>query len=187
LISGTQEYAGLGGNTKYLKHEIEGKYFYSFYKNKITAKIAGTGGDIVGVAGKAVRISDRFNIGDYTLRGFQHGGVGPRDKITKEGLGGQKFYTLSAELNFPIGLPEELGVTGAAFIDAGSAWKIKLPRQTSYRYDSFYNDKAIRVSGGFGLIWVTRLAPIRIDWALPVKKKRYDETQRFHVRFSTHF
>ena len=187
IISGSQEYAGVGGNNKYLKHELDTKYFKSFINNKLTLKLAASAGDIRGVSGKTVRISDRFNLGDYTLRGFSSGGVGPRDKKTDEGLGGEKYYTLSTELNFPIGLPEEFNVTGAVFTDMGSLWGVSLNPKSQYRKQDFYNDQSLRASVGFGFIWITRFAPIRIDWALPIKKKPYDDRQSFHLKFSTHF
>ena len=187
IISGSQEYAGVGGNNKYLKHELDGKYFKSFNNNKLTLKLAGSAGDIRGIGSKTVRISDRFNLGDYTLRGFAFGGVGPRDIKTKEGLGGQKYYSLTAELNFPLGLPEEFNVTGAVFSDIGSVWGVKLNPRSQYRRDEFYNDRSMRASAGFGIIWITRIAPIRIDWAMPVRKKLYDDKQHFHIKFSTHF
>ena len=187
LISGTQEYAGVGGNNKYLKHELDGKYFKSFNNNKLTLKLSGSAGDIRGMGGKTVRISDRFNLGDYTLRGFSSGGVGPRDKRTDEGLGGQQFYAFSTELNFPLGLPEEFNLTGAVFTDIGSVWRVKLSPNSLYKRSEFYDDKSMRASVGFGFIWITRFAPIRVDWAVPIRKKPYDDKQNFHLKFSTHF
>ena len=187
IISGMQEYAGVGGDNKYLKHEIDGKIFRSFINNKLTLKLAGNAGDIRGVGGKTVRISDRFNLGDYSLRGFSSGGVGPREKSTKESLGGEKYYTISTELSFPSGLPQEFNLTGLVFMDMGSLWGVKLNSKSAYIKGDLYNDKSIRASVGFGFVWVTRLAPIRMDWAFPIKKKKYDDTQRFHLKFSTHF
>ncbi len=187
ILSASQEYAGVGGNNKYLKHELDGKYFKSFVNNKLTLKFTGSGGDIRGLAGKTVRISDRFNLGDYTLRGFAGGGVGPRDKLTKEGIGGQRYYAFGTELNFPVGMPEEFNLNGAVFADIGSVWGVKLNSKSNYSKDKFYNDKSLRASVGFGFIWVTRFAPIRVDWGFPVKKKRYDQKQSFHLKFSTHF
>ncbi len=184
LIVGSQEFAGVGGNTKYLKHELDGKYFKSFVENKYTLKLSAAAGHIRGVSGKKVRISDRFNLGDYSLRGFASGGIGPRDKKTDEGFGGQKYYTLSSELNFPVGLPEEFNVTGLVFADAGSLWDADSKSSTD---QGFYNDKALRTSVGFGFIWITKIAPIRVDWGFPVKKQKYDEKQTFHIKFSTHF
>jgi outer membrane protein insertion porin family len=182
MITGSQEYAGLGGNTKYLKHDLDGKVFKSFVENKYTVKLSAAAGHIKGVSGKKVRISDRFNLGDYTLRGFAQAGIGPRDKGTEaEALGGQKYYTMSTELSFPVGLPEEFNVTGAVFCDAGSLWDAD-----SKTTKGFYNDKDLRASVGFGVLWVTRIAPIRLDWGFPIKKKKYDEGQTFHIKFSTH-
>ena len=182
LISGTQEFAGLGGNTKYLKHDLDGKFFKSFVENKYTIKLSAAAGHIRGVSGKKIRISDRFNLGDYTLRGFANAGIGPRDKVTDEGLGGQKYYTISSELSFPLGLPEEFNVTGSIFADAGSLWDAD-SKASSDR--GFYNDKSLRASIGFGVLWITRIAPIRLDWGFPIKKKKYDETQSFHIKFTT--
>jgi outer membrane protein insertion porin family len=187
IISGTQEYAGVGGNNKYLKHELDGKIFKSFINNKFTLKISSCVGHITGTSGKTVRISDRFNLGDYSLRGFSAGGVGPREKLTKEGLGGEKYYTISTELNFPVGLPEEFNLTGAVFVDVGSLWGVGLNSKSAYNSSDLWNDKSPRVSIGTGFIWVTRFAPIRMDWALPIKKKPYDDKQTFHLKFSTHF
>ena len=182
LVSGTQEFAGLGGNTKYLKHELDGKYFKSFVENKYTVQLSAAAGHIKGVRGKKVRSSDRFNLGDYTLRGFANAGIGPRDKATDEGLGGQKYYTISSELSFPVGLPEEFNVTGSVFADAGSLWDAD-SKASSAR--GFHNDKSLRASVGFGVLWITKIAPIRLDWGFPIKKKKYDETQAFHIKFTT--
>ncbi|MGX6960423.1 MAG: outer membrane protein assembly factor BamA [Rickettsia endosymbiont of Pentastiridius leporinus] len=186
LLSGTQEFAGVGGDNKYLKHEIEGKHYTSFIHNKYTLKLSASAGDIAGLSGKTVRISDRFNLGDYSLRGFASGGVGPREKVTNEGLGGKRYYTVSTELNFPTPVPEEFNLTGAVFMDLGSLWGVGLNKAKYQSPNGFYNDKSLRASVGFGFIWVTRFAPIRMDWGFPVKKKKYDDTQHFHLRFSTH-
>jgi len=182
LVSGTQEFAGLGGNTKYLKHELDGKYFKSFVENKYTIQLSAAAGHIKGVSGKKVRISDRFNLGDYSLRGFANAGIGPRDKATDEGLGGQKYYTISSELSFPVGLPEEFNVTGSIFADAGSLWDADSKASSA---KGFHNDKSLRASVGFGVLWITKIAPIRLDWGFPIKKKKYDETQAFHIKFTT--
>ena len=183
LISGTQEYAGLGGDAKYLKHEIDAKAFKSFFENKYTLKLSGSAGNIKGVGGKKVRISDRFNLGEPTMRGFAQSGIGPRVKGSDEGLGGQNFYVVTTELNFPVGLPEEFNVTGAVFCDAGSLWEVDTKTDQTER--GFHNDKSLRASVGFGVLWVTKIAPIRLDWGFPIKKKKHDEGQTFHIKFST--
>lgn len=187
IISGSQEYAGVGGDNHYLKNELDGKVFKSFFSNKLTLKVAGEVGVINGTQGHSVRISDRFKVGDSNLRGFSPGGIGPRIKGTKEGLGGQKKWTVTTELNFPVGLPEDMNVTGAAFVDVGALWDFDVKKGSIYNKDDVYNEKTPRVGAGVGFLWITRIAPIRVDWALPIKKKKYDETQHWHIRMSTHF
>ncbi|WP_341788345.1 outer membrane protein assembly factor BamA [Rickettsia endosymbiont of Lasioglossum villosulum] len=186
LVSISQEYAGIGGDNKYLKHEVDGKYYKSFIQNKLTLKLSASGGDIAALGGRVIRISDRFNLGDYSLRGFASGGVGPREKVTNEGLGGKRYYTFSTELNFPTPVPEEFNLTGSVFMDLGSLWGVGLNKAKYQSPNGIYNDKSLRASVGFGFIWVTRFAPIRMDWGFAVKKKKYDDTQHFHLRFSTH-
>lgn len=183
IVTLSQDFAGIGGNTKYLKHDATAKFIKSFSENKYTLQFSTSVGHIMGVGGKKVRISDRFNLGDHSLRGFAHAGIGPRDKATKEGLGGQKYYSASSELSFPVGLPEEFNVTGSLFVDVGSLWDVDSTATTD---EGFYNSKSPRVSVGFGVLWVTRIAPIRMDWGFPIKKESYDERQTFHIRFSTH-
>jgi len=46
LLIGSQEYAGVGGNNKYLKHELEGKAFKSFFENKFTVILSASAGHI---------------------------------------------------------------------------------------------------------------------------------------------
>ncbi|PCJ29863.1 MAG: outer membrane protein assembly factor BamA [Rickettsiales bacterium] len=183
LLTAEQAFAGIGGDTNYLKHELSGKAFKSFVDNKYTLKFSAAGGHIKGLKGKKVRIPDRFTVGDYNLRGFASGGIGPRDVATKESINGQKYYTLSTELSFPLGLPEEFNMTGSIFIDAGALWDADSTAATS---KGLYNTKTLRSSYGFGVLWITRIAPIRLDWGFPIKKEKFDETQVFHIRFSTH-
>lgn len=188
ILSASQQYAGLGGDMAYLKHEVDGKIFKSFSDNKITVKVYGEAGVINGINGKTVRISDRFSLGDYNLRGFAGGGAGPRTKgPAAEGLNGQKYYSGGIEMTFPVGLPEEMNVRGAIFSDIGGLWDFEVPKGSSYSKNDVWNDKSPRISVGAGILWTTRIMPIRIDWAIPVRYKKYDQQQRFHIRMSTSF
>ena len=187
MLSGSQEYAGVGGDNKYLKNEIEAKYLISFLDNDYTLKVSGSAGLIKGVGGQKVRIRDRFNMGDPTFRGFAPGGMGPRDKRSDEGLGGQKFYAITTELSFPLGLPRELNLTGSVFADYGALWSFDRQKDSAYSKNDVYDSKKPDLSVGAGFLWLTRIAPVRVDWAIPIRKKHYDETQRWHVRFTTSF
>jgi outer membrane protein insertion porin family len=187
ILSGTQEYAGVGGDNRYLKHELDASSYVSFYENDYTLRVSTSAGEIRGIQGKKVRIRDRFNLGDPIFRGFAPGGMGPRVKNSDEGLGGQKFYKVTTELSFPLGLPKELNLTGNLFADYGALWDFDLQKNSQFSKQDVYNSTKPNLSVGAGILWLTRVAPIRIDWAIPLRKKQYDETQRWHVRFTTSF
>ena len=44
-----------------------------------------------------------------------------------------------------------------------------------------------RASVGLGLMWASPFGPIRIDYAIPVKKEPTDVTQEFNFGLSTRF
>jgi outer membrane protein insertion porin family len=136
-------------------------------------------------------------MGDPIFRGFAASGMGPRVKSTDEGIGGQNFYKITTELSFPLGLPKEMNVIGNLFADYGAIWQFDLPKNSTMKKADgsmppatkadFYDSKKPNFSVGFGILWITNIAPIRVDWAIPISKKKYDETQRWHFRFTASF
>jgi outer membrane protein insertion porin family len=110
LIRFDQDLADFGADTRFVKNELLASYYYPFFPN-VVLNLAARGGYIHGL-GEEVRLFDRFFLGGATLRGFKFAGVGPRDTTTNDALGGNLLYTGSAELRFPLGLPEELRIFG---------------------------------------------------------------------------
>jgi outer membrane protein insertion porin family len=51
--------------------------------------------------------------------GLRTPGVGPRDVGTNDALGANNYYSASGEFRFPLGLPDELGLTGATLYRCG--------------------------------------------------------------------
>src|SRR3546814_18800465 len=74
--------------------------------------------------GEDTLISDRFFKGGGQPRGFEYGGIGPRDAKTGDAPGGKNFYTGTVELAFPLDLPFDLALRGRLFTDIGAAWAI---------------------------------------------------------------
>lgn len=175
------EVAGLGGDAKYVQGKLGGSYFYPVADNWVF-NVLGETGAITGYSDEDVKINERFFIGGTSLRGFETSGIGPRDTLTDDALGGNLFYRGSAELSFPIGLPEELGVQGHAFTDAGSLWNID-----DTNVGNIVDENALRATAGLGVSWRSPLGPIRVDVAFPYIKKDYDETQPFRFSFGTRF
>jgi outer membrane protein insertion porin family len=175
------EVAGVGGDAKYVSGKLGANYFIPVYKKSVIFDVLGEVGAITGWGDENVQINERFYLGGNTLRGFERAGVGPRDSLTDDSLGGNLFYRGSAEFKFPIGLPEELGVAGHAFSDFGSLWDLD---ETS---GIIQDESSIRVSAGVGLSWRSPLGPIRVDIATPVVEEDFDKDEVFRFSFGTRF
>jgi outer membrane protein insertion porin family len=182
----SNDLAGLGGSVKYLRSKIGVGYYYSVVPNWVLST-TGEVGYIVGI-NDDVRIQDRFFIGGDTLRGFATGGIGPRDDVTRDALGGNKYYIGSVSLGFPLGLPQELGVSGRIFSDFGALWGIDQQVVTVNGAPEKIDDSsAMRVSFGIGVTWRSPLGPIRVDLAQPIIKENFDRTEFFRIGFGTRF
>ena len=179
FIRAGQEVAGLGGDAQFLKHTLTYGHFYSVADGWVLAGIA-RAGHIFGFDDD-VRIVDRFFLGGRRLRGFEPSGVGPRDAETDDALGGNTFYSLTGELGFPLGLPDELNLRGAIFTDIGSLFSID---DTG---PELLDESSPRLSIGAGINFRSPLGPIRLDFARALVKEDFDRTESFRFSFGTRF
>lgn len=101
--------------------------------------------------------------------------------MTGDALGGNTFATGSIEMTFPLGLPDEMGVTGAVFSDVGYLTDVD---DTG---PSVTDTGNIRASVGVGIGWRSPFGPIRVDFASPVVKDSGDKQEIFRFSFGTRF
>lgn len=172
--------AGLGGDVRYLRNVVTGGYFYPFARQWVLSLLA-EGGNIFGLGDDTVRIEDRFFVGGDNLRGFATAGIGPRDAKTGDALGGKIYYTGTVQLGFPLGLPQELGITGRVFTDFGSLWG------AVESGPHVHDVSSIRVSSGVGVSWASPLGPIRLDLGMPLVREKFDKKELFRISFGTRF
>ena len=94
-------------------------------------------------------------------------------------------WAARAEAQFPLGLPEEYGIKGGLFADAGSVWGL----QNTTGYDGVEVDDGmhVRAAVGASLFWTTPIGPLRFNFSHAVKKEYYDEEQNFDLTISTRF
>jgi len=176
----SNDLAGLGGDARYIRTRVSSGYYYPVSAPDWVLSVAGEVGHIQGL-GKDVAIQDRFFIGGDTLRGFETGGIGPRDVDTGDSLGGNTFAVGSVSLQFPLGLPQELGVAGRVFTDFGTLFNL------DQSGSEIVDKSSLRASIGTGVSWRSPFGPIRVDFAVPVVKESFDETELFRVSFGTRF
>lgn len=172
--------AGLGGDVRFLKNGLEfGRYWP--IKDNWTLAAGSTLGFITGLD-KDVGINYRYYLGGKTLRGFESGGVGARDRETKDALGGNWMASGTAQLSFPIGLPGEFGINGKLFSDVGMIGK-----PDDVNDDEIFYDPSPRLTLGGGILWRSPMGPINIDLATALLKEEYDQTESFRLDFGTRF
>ena len=132
------------------------------------------------------RLLDRFT-GNGKIRGFEPNGYGPRDLYApnEDMLGGNYFWALRTEVQFPLGLPEEYGITGGLFADAGSVWG--LDNNIGAYGEEADDSMKVRAAIGASLFWTTPIGPLRFNFSHAVKKEDYDDEQNFDLTISTKF
>jgi len=179
IVRMNNDVAGLGGDVHFLRNMLSGATYYTPAEGFVLT-VKGRGGVVTGL-GEDVRLLDRFFLGGDSLRGFNDSGVGPRDRVTNDALGGEIIYNGSAELQVPLGLPKELGIAGKVFTDAGSVTEVN-PTGTNV-----LDSGSIRASAGVGLTWVSPVGPVSMDFGQAFMKESYDQTQVMRINFGTRF
>jgi outer membrane protein insertion porin family len=164
----SQDFAGLGGSVKYLRSRIDSDKYFGIGGGFIFS-VGLEGGAILplekgrGDGVDAVRLTDRFFLGEPQVRGFDIRGIGPRvqrayyprtsatpagpdlnaspdfsDPLSDDALGGRYYYVGRAELEIPLGSgAKELGLRPSLFADVGSVFGIKNPTLGTTTSDTF--------------------------------------------------
>ncbi|MCC9623003.1 outer membrane protein assembly factor BamA [Thalassospira sp. MA62] len=178
----SNDFAGVGGDSTYLRTRIEGGYYYPLDReHEWVLSTRGSAGYIFGI-GEDTRISQRFSVGGANLRGFESGGVGPRDIATDDSLGAKMFYTGTVQMDFPLGTPSEFALTGRVFSDFGSAQDLD-----GARPGEVYDEGSLRASVGIGVGWDSPFGPIGVDLSQAFLKEDYDKEEMFRLNFGTRF
>ncbi|OWK34033.1 outer membrane protein assembly factor BamA precursor [Sphingomonas dokdonensis] len=153
----SQDFAGLGGDVKYLRTRADAAKYWGIGGGFILSALAEGGyihpledSRVEGV--DPIRITDRFYLGEPQFRGFDIRGVGPRvlrqfyqtdangaqvlitdrDQIVDDALGGTAYYLGRIELEIPLGSgARELGLRPSVYVQAGSLFNITRPQPTA--------------------------------------------------------
>ena len=186
-VSLTADLAGLGGSRRFVRTGI-GAGFYTMPFNGWVIGINANAGYVVGI-GKPLKIYERYQLGGDNLRGFDDFGASPRDAQTTDAIGGDWIATISVELEMPLGLPKEIGITPKLFTDWGVIGPPKdLVRRTAETGLIISDSRRIRGSAGFGVEWESPVGPIRLDFAPFIfNATSFDEISRFRVNFGQRF
>lgn len=177
----SQDYAGLGGDLEYIETTALAAAQTTAWNEEITLRAELEGGVLSMLGNQDSRLLDRYFL-NGKIRGFEGNGLGPRDLTTpdEEALGGNIYAVARFEAEFPLGLPEEYGITGGLFADVGSVWDLDNPGGV----DDGMN---LRSTVGLSVYWNTPIGPLRFNFSNAIKKEDYDREQNFDVTISTRF
>jgi outer membrane protein insertion porin family len=186
----SQEIAGLGGAVSYSKTSAMIGGRTTRFNDALVLNLELEGGYLSDFSGSS-SLSDRFFMGEAIMRGYQQNGIGPRDLSVAnlDALGGNMFAVARLEANFPIGLPEEYGITGGMFLDVGSLWGLNSADITTLAdpASAATADFNLRSVIGVSLFWKTAIGPLRFNFSRVVRGPSYDNTESLSISVGTSF
>lgn len=186
LLRFGQDFAGIGGDTKYIQTTALALAETRVFNEEIAVRAIFEGGALTSLGDNTSRVTERY-FGNGKIRGFEPNGIGPRDldATDQDALGGNLFAVARFEADFPLGLPEEYGITGGAFLDVGSVWS--LDNTSGFggsEVDDSFNPRA---SVGLSVFWNTPIGPLRFNFSRALVKEDYDKEQNFDLTIQTRF
>ena len=183
-----QKFTGLGGDKTALKTDITAIAQRFILKEDVKLTAAFEAGLMTFTTGNS-RVIDRYFLNSRRMRGFEPGGIGPRECAAKtcgssnnDALGGEHFAVARFEAEFPLGLPEEYGFSGGVFYDIGNLWSL-----SKINSNVLYEDGAWRHAIGASLFWKTPIGPLRFNFSDVLQKEIYDRDESFDLTISTRF
>jgi outer membrane protein insertion porin family len=207
-FSFTQDVAGLGGELNWLRTIASTRYWHpiEMFGWDFVGMASFEAGYISAYGGQTVRINERFFRGGPTFRGFEYGGVGPRDLATasRVALGGQLYLHNSLELRLPQIVPEDYGITLSLFNDFGTLGYLRgisrvcdptgqlvtnpiTGQQILTGGTCIQDNLSPRASAGIAINWNSPFGPVSIDIGYPYIQEDYDRVQAITFRTSTNF
>jgi outer membrane protein insertion porin family len=172
---------GIAGDVRFVRANYQIQQYIPINK-QFTVALNGELGWGKGLNGQSFSIFKNYYSGGLgSVRGFQQGSLGPRDVSGSDptlALGGPKKLTLNAEVLAPFpGAGNDRTLRLFGFVDAGNVFGEK----------ESYNFNDLRVSTGVGISWISPIGPLRIAYAVPLRKQAGDKLERLQFQIGTSF
>jgi len=175
----SETFSGVGGDVNFLRSNLRGGYYKPYLFKSLVLGVKGRVGHISGL-GDDVTQSERFFLGGRDVRGFDSNGIGPRDTGSGGAVGGNNIYSGTVEVVSNLGVTKDAGVRWTVFSDFGSVWATDFPSGVTKP-----DDKTMRSSLGFGILWNTVIGPLSFYWAKPLTEQSHDNTKTFLFSIGT--
>ena len=173
------EVAGLGGDQEYVKSSLRLLGETTVLRGDLKLRGILEGGAIEDIGSGRLRAVDRFT--HKVMRGFETNGMGPFQ--SGDHLGGTAYAVAKFEAEFPIGLPDEFGITGGAFYDIGAIWGVDGVEPPAVQSSDFEPRQVI----GLSVFWESPFGPIRVDFSHALQKEPDDVERNFDFSVRSDF
>ncbi len=179
--------AGLGGDNEFYKSTARAIAQTRVLNEEVVLRATLEMGALHWRGDDFSRTLDRFVLGPNTFRGFEPAGLGPRDLSNgqDDAIGGNYYWVARFESDFPLGLPEELGLRGGVFYDVGNLYNID--NVNTAGADIVGADGSIRHVVGVSVLWETPFGPLRFNFSKALKKEDFDQEQNFDLTIQAQF
>ncbi len=180
------EFGAPPGDMQYYKLSLQHQQYFPLSKD-FTLLVNGEAGYGGGIGDSELPFYRNFFVGGVsTVRGYQSGSIGPKEKDIDNdvvALGGDTKLVGNVELLFPMPGIKDNSVRLSTFFDAGAAFGTG---DTQYGSNKIgFED--LRFSTGLGVAWNSPLGPLKFSLAYPINPKDDDETEVFQFSMGTTF
>ncbi len=171
-VSLTEEFAGLGGDSRFVRTTANATYFHPIWLDHIVSgrveAAYGWGWD-----GQPLPLFERFYLGGpNTIRGFKFRRVSPIDDAGVR-TGGDTELLGNAEYIIPL----PLNIRVASFFDTGNV----------YGFNTKFDPTDLRYAAGAGVRWLSPFGPIRLDYGVNLARRTGEDFGAFHFSVGSPF
>lgn len=187
LLEVGADFGGVGGDDKYVRSSAKVIGQTRILNEEVTLRATFEAGGLSWRGNNFSRAVDRYVLGTDIMRGFDPAGIGPRDLSNgvNDALGGNLYTVLRLEAEFPLGLPEEIGIRGGVFYDIGNVWDLKNVNTAGGNIVG-ENGSARHVIG-VSVLWTTAIGPLRFNFSKAIKKETFDNERSFDLTIQANF
>ena len=166
------EFAGLGGDSRFVKTIANATYFQPIWLDHILSGRVEVGYG-VGWDGSDLPLFERFYLGGpNSIRGFKFRRLSPVDASGVR-IGGDT--ELLGNVEYIIPLPFNIRLAG--FFDVGQV----------YGFGVKFDPTNLREAAGAGVRWISPFGPIRIDYGINLDRRAGEDFGAFHFSVGSPF
>lgn len=167
--SSSLEYTGLGGTMRWMKGELEGRYYKALWGD-LVLRSRMTASQLFKTTDRNIPRVEKFSMGGArNMRGFNLEDIGPRRLATNTETGAPQvfnfggLFSLLGTVEFEHPIVKEAGLKWVVFYDAGNVYETRIGAD---------NDYSLRSDYGFGFRWFSPIGVLRFEFGFPVNPRK---------------